>query len=496
MSGIVYCDKTPDLPLGHLAIIDGKSTMTSSDFLHCVGEQLKFPDAQNCNWDAYLDWMRDLSWLDTKSISIVILNFDSFLCKEPDNLKYFSSDLEEVVFPFWQNDAESVFESQDAVKDITVYCVRSELTTNEQVTTKEAMSIIRQNALNGQKTPHSTSQPVLRLYDGKVCFAAFVFFYNKEQLQSAMVNRPTMWVIGDLKTGEIVQRYLCSDNEFSDSEYQKLYNVSAKDVLTASKLYWDSAYALMDLIRHEYASCGTLNKKLYKEYLERISCTTPEEYRVFYKDLNNIEMEDDFMDTEKKLPTDEVAEQAAETPSETVAPQGELLAKLDAVQQALATLQQTFDDKIAEDTHKNGLFDNMHRELIRYQNGALDKIVDTIALDIIQLVDTTKGHVRVYEKKEPTEENYKKLLRIVKGIAEDLEDILYRQNIESYRVPGHEVDTRRQKIIQTMPTDDKSKDNLVAVRAADGYEKGDKVLRPERIKIYKYEASSETPSEN
>ena len=199
---------------------------------------------------------------------------------------------------------------------------------------------------------------------------------------------------------------------------------------------------------------------------------------------------------EKNVTPVEGAEQVAEVPNEAEVPQSELLAKLDAVQQALATLQQTFDDKIAEDTHKNGLFDNMHRELVRYQNGVLDKIVDTIALDIIQLVDTTKGHVRVYEKKEPTEENYKKLLRIVKGIAEDLEDILYRQNIESYRVPGHEVDTRRQKIIQTMPTDDKSKDNLVAIRAADGYEKGDKVLRPERIKIFKYEASSETPSEN
>lgn len=199
---------------------------------------------------------------------------------------------------------------------------------------------------------------------------------------------------------------------------------------------------------------------------------------------------------EKNVTPVEGAEQVTEVPNEAEVPQSELLAKLDAVQQALATLQQSFDDKIAEDTHKNGLFDNMHRELVRYQNGALDKIVDTIALDIIQLVDTTKGHVRVYEKKEPTEKNYKKLIRIVKGIAEDLEDILYRQNIESYRVPGHEVDTRRQKIIQTMPTDDKSKDNLVAVRAADGYEKGDKVLRPERIKIFKYEASSETPSEN
>lgn len=95
-----------------------------------------------------------------------------------------------------------------------------------------------------------------------------------------------MRIICDLKTGEIIQRYSCSDNEFSDSKHQKLY--------------WDSIYALMDLIRHEYARCENLNKKLHKEYFERISCITPEEYRIFYKDLSNIEMEDDLMDTEKK----------------------------------------------------------------------------------------------------------------------------------------------------------------------------------------------------
>ena len=215
------------------------------------------------------------------------------------------------------------------------------------------------------------------------------------------------------------------------------------------------------------------------------------------KIFNETELKEVQTTMDEKMPLqNEDNEQASQPATETPDAQKELLAKLDALQQAMAGLQQSFDDKIAEDAHKNGLFDNMHRELVRYQNGALDKIVDTIALDIIQLVDTTKGHVRVYEKKEATEENYKKLLRIVKGIAEDLEDILYRQNIESYRVPGHEVDVRRQKIIQTLPTDDKSKDNLVAVRVADGYEKGDKVLRPERIKIFKYEATPETPSEN
>ena len=229
-----------------------------------------------------------------------------------------------------------------------------------------------------------------------------------------------------------------------------------------------------------------------KEALADLKANLPHR-KIFNKtDLKEVQGK---MDEKITTPVEEIAE-PQKTPAETPAEQTALLEKLDAVQQALATLQQTFDDKIAEDTHKNGLFDNMHRELVRYQNGALDKIVDTIALDIIQLVDTTKGHVRVYNKKEPTEENCKKLLRIVKGIAEDLEDILYRQNIESYRVPGHEVDTRRQKIIQTVPTDDKSKDNLIAVRAADGYEKGDKVLRPERIKIFKYEAPATKPTEN
>lgn len=291
MSGIVYCDKTPNLPRGHFAFIDGKSTMTSSDFLRCIGEQLKFPNAQNCNWDAYLDWMRDLSWLEAKNISIVILNFDSFLSKEPEKLEHFIADLGEVIFSFWQNDAKSVFENQDAIKDITVYCVCSKLLKNEQMlSTKEVAATIRENALGGQKTPHGTSQPVLRLHDGKLCLASFVFFYNKEQLQSAMVKRPTMWVVGDLKTGEIFQRYLCSDNEFSDSEHQKFYNISTKNILLVSKLYWDSTYVLMDLIRDEYTSYGTLNKRLYKEYLERIYCTVPEEYRIFYKDLSNIEL--------------------------------------------------------------------------------------------------------------------------------------------------------------------------------------------------------------
>lgn len=199
---------------------------------------------------------------------------------------------------------------------------------------------------------------------------------------------------------------------------------------------------------------------------------------------------DEPIEQARKEMVEQLPEEKAEPrPQYTVV---DLFEQLEGLKQAIAGLQQSFDDKIAEDRYKNGLFDSMHRELVRYQNGAIDKVVDTVALDIIQLIDTTDGHVRVYEQKEPSEENYKRLLRVVKGVVEDLQDILYRQNIEPYTVDGDAVDVRRQKIIQTVPTNDLTKDNLIAVRAAEGYEKGDKVLRPERIKIYKYAPAEST----
>lgn len=160
------------------------------------------------------------------------------------------------------------------------------------------------------------------------------------------------------------------------------------------------------------------------------------------------------------------------------------------IRQAIEVLQQSFDDKIAQDRHKNALFDELHRQLVGYQNGVAEKNTESMAMDIIQLIDSTKGHIRAYEEKEPTEENYGRLLRLVGGLVEDLQDILYRQSIEAYEVAGNEVDVRRQKIIQILETGDRALNNTVAVRVAEGYEKGDKVIRPERIKIFRYQPDS------
>ncbi len=150
-------------------------------------------------------------------------------------------------------------------------------------------------------------------------------------------------------------------------------------------------------------------------------------------------------------------------------------------------LKLCFEEKIMEDEHKNSLFDKMHKELTDCRNEVYEKISNMMALDIIQLTDAVKSDCDFYSEKEANEENYKKLLNAVKGIAQELEDILYRQNIEPYSVAGEDVDAKKQKIIQTVGTDEKEKDNKVAQRTVCGYEKNGKVLRQERIKIFKYQ---------
>lgn len=149
-------------------------------------------------------------------------------------------------------------------------------------------------------------------------------------------------------------------------------------------------------------------------------------------------------------------------------------------------LQKTFDEKIMNDEYKNKLFDNLHRELTDCRNQVYEKTANMMALDIIQLIDSVKDLNKIYKEKEYSEENYKKLLKAIDGISQDLEDVLYRQNIESFSVASDEVDAKKQKIIQILETQDENLNNTIAQRCACGYEKNDKILRQERIKIYKY----------
>lgn len=101
-----------------VVIIDGEKAQDTKSFFKEIYKELSFPYPQYANWDAYNDWMRDLSWIKEKHIIIIISSWEDFLKNgEKEN---FIDNLHEAIFPFW--DKECFLLGDDIyVKELDVY---------------------------------------------------------------------------------------------------------------------------------------------------------------------------------------------------------------------------------------------------------------------------------------------------------------------------------------------------------------------------------------
>ena len=147
-------------------------------------------------------------------------------------------------------------------------------------------SNIQKSILSGIKSPHSTSQPVICQENGKYYLAVFVFFYTKEDIEVGAVDRPTVWAIADIETGEIIEERQTKENDFSDASYDVKYNVRSDAQYDTSKKYYDDAFAILDSVRKKIISTGKLYKLEYKYYLDKILANIPKDYQRFYTDLS------------------------------------------------------------------------------------------------------------------------------------------------------------------------------------------------------------------
>ncbi len=157
----------------------------------------------------------------------------------------------------------------------------------------------------------------------------------------------------------------------------------------------------------------------------------------------------------------------------------ELASKLDA-------LTELFKSKIETDEYKNHLFDEMHRQLAKYQDDALKSVIEPFISELITLLE----NVRQYEKftpEEATPENYAKLRKRLSDVRGDIEDILEEMDVSKYETDEVIPDTKRQKIIKTVRTDDASKNNTIESKLSDGYIYRNKIIKYEKVAVYKAE---------
>jgi molecular chaperone GrpE len=180
----------------------------------------------------------------------------------------------------------------------------------------------------------------------------------------------------------------------------------------------------------------------------------------------------------------ELAASDATAPAlEAVAAIGEgLNRKLD----ALSTL---FEREIRAEATREKVVDRLHAELQEYKQGLLLGILRPVFVDMIQLHDDMGKMVAA--QPEP-EGDVARLLDLIRGFQQGIEDILYRQGVEPFSLDDDAFDPRRQRALSTVPTDDPDLNKRVAARLRKGFQAGEKVIRPEMVTVYSYKEKPAT----
>jgi len=68
----------------YIASIDAADCKTLKEFLQHVRSAFKFPEYYGQNYDAFLDCINDLAWLNKENYLLIINNSDLLLCDEQD----------------------------------------------------------------------------------------------------------------------------------------------------------------------------------------------------------------------------------------------------------------------------------------------------------------------------------------------------------------------------------------------------------------------------
>ena len=229
----------------------------------------------------------------------------------------------------------------------------------------------------------------------------------------------------------------------------------------------------------EFEDFDVVVNEVSQQYVEEISEETPSkevlsEESTECKNIVDSENNDDS-------PTTEDGEQL---PMESTNPNdllNTLLERIENLSQQNELLHDKFDAKISEDKHKAQLFDKMYDELASYKKDLYAKLVGPFINETISLLD---DYERLVDKIDSIDKE--KLVKYVKGIPDDLENLLDNNGVERYCDDTEKFNPKTQRVVKTIFTGDIGLDNKIAERIRKGYRWNGVMLKPEMVKIFKF----------
>ncbi|BBM84944.1 nucleotide exchange factor GrpE [Candidatus Uabimicrobium amorphum] len=156
---------------------------------------------------------------------------------------------------------------------------------------------------------------------------------------------------------------------------------------------------------------------------------------------------------------------------------------LNDINENITNLNELFVAKIKNDHNQREAFEKLYAEMKLYKDNFLRSATKPIILDIILLFDQTKQQL----KKELSDE----MRKFVTHTLEELEEILYRRDVEIINTTNEKLDKKYQRAIKVVPTEEKEKDQRISEVVRDGFMWEEVVLRPQEVVIFKYSGERE-----
>jgi molecular chaperone GrpE len=149
----------------------------------------------------------------------------------------------------------------------------------------------------------------------------------------------------------------------------------------------------------------------------------------------------------------------------------------------LDTLQTLFEREIRAEATRKKVVDRLHAELQEYKQDLLLNVLRPMFVDLIQLHDDI-GKIVAAQAESAGAGEVRRLLDLMRGFQQGIEDILYRQGVEPFTLEGAAFDPRRQRAVATVPTAEAALNKTIAARHRKGFQAGEKVIRPEVVSVY------------
>jgi molecular chaperone GrpE len=175
-------------------------------------------------------------------------------------------------------------------------------------------------------------------------------------------------------------------------------------------------------------------------------------------------------------------------PADTMAPVLAAVGALSALlERRFDGLQAQFDREVRAEATREKVVDRLHAELQEYKQDLLLGVLRPVFVDLIQLHDDIGKMVDAQsESGAPADEAVGRLLAMMRGYQQAIEDILDRQGVVAYTLDDNTFDPRRQRAVSTVPTDDPALAKTIAGRLRKGFRTlaGDRLVRAEIVSVY------------